>query len=1202
MEISTLFYHKPRLTALLLGLIAVAGFSAFQNLPRQEDPTLTGRFADIITYFPGASATRVEALVTEKIENAVKEIEEIKEVKSTSRTGVSNVDIDLEETVVNVDDVWSRIRDKLADVEPQLPAGALRPELHKINTTAFTFLAGFTWTLDDQPQLDLLYRLAKELEQRLSPLSGTQETQIFGELQEEILVSIDPMVMASVNLTATEISKAIELADAKIPAGQLHSEQNELILEVRGELDSVERIRQIPLRRVADGQFLRVGDIAKVSKTARKPLSTYVLVDGSAGIVVGAKMQPNLRVDLWSDRAQQVFQDFAETLPVGIHAEVIFDQSLYTRDRLGNLTQNLGLGMVVVVLILFLMMGFKSALLVASALPLTAFMVLAALKILGVPLHQISITGLIIALGLLIDNAIVAVNEYEKERQRGHAVSQAISSTVKRLSVPLSASTVTTSLTFMPIAAMPGNTGEFVGSMGLVVILSVFFSLFLSLTVIPALAGYLDRDAKPEPGFWRNGIGDLGLLGAYRRTLDAMLRRPWTGVLAGLALPVLGFALSTQLTEQFFPPVDRAQFQVQIKLPPQASLNETLRNVERVREILHSHPEVSRSHWFLGENPPRVFYNAITTQEGVVSFAGGFVDTTSSDDTRALLPRLQRELMDAFPNAIVLTLPFEQGPPVEAPVEVSITGPELGVLRRLGEELRVILGQSDGVTYTQAQVTGGRPKLNLEPDEDEASLAGFQLVDLANQLNAGLEGVVGGTVLEDTEELPVRVRLRQTDRRNLGRVAANTLLPSKREGDTETQTLPGVPLNVLAKVELVPEINSINRESGARVNVVQAYLEPFFLPGRALEDFKSRLGDSRFELPSGYQLDYGGETKERAESQRTLLSALPALLVLMIGTVVLAFNSFRLAGIIGMVAIQSVGLALLTLWIFGYPIGFMAVVGTMGLIGLAINDSIVVLDGLTTDKRSQDGSPTGIRDVVVESTRHIISTTLTTIGGFLPLILFGGTFWPPLAIAIAGGLVGATVLALVFVPAVYVYVSRRRLKRVQELTLSPPNVVAEVDVQPEKVPKRRLGLVTGLTVIAGLAGIAGYMGYSGRRSAAPDAPSVSPSVPSSPAGPTEIVGLPSSPGDRAGLIEPRGDNASESHRKALDLDPEHTEVKQQPAQVERINAANKAFVSAETLLRQGKIDAARRAIEAGLEMSPDDKRLLGLKGALDYQE
>jgi hypothetical protein len=428
------------------------------------------------------------------------------------------------------------------------------------------------------------------------------------------------------------------------------------------------------------------------------------------------------------------------------------------------------------------------------------------------------------------------------------------------------------------------------------------------------------------------------------------------------------------------------------------------------------------------------------------------------------------------------------------------------------------------------------------------------------------------------------------------------LLPSERDGDAETKTLPGVPLNVLANVELVPEINSINRESGARVNMVQAYLEPFFLPGRALEDFRRRLGDSRFELPPGYQLDYGGETKERAESQRTLFSALPPLLVLMIGTVVLAFNSFRLAGIIGMVAIQSVGLALLTLWLFGYPIGFMAVVGTMGLVGLAINDSIVVLDGLTTDERSRDGTLTGIRDVVVESTRHIVSTTLTTIGGFLPLILFGGTFWPPLAIAIAGGLVGATLLALIFVPAVYTYVSRRRIKRIQTRGPRQPNVVAEVDVRPEQAPKRRLGIVVGLTVIAGLAGIAGYMGYSGRRSTAPDVPSVSPSVLPSPAGPTEIVRLPSSSEDRAGLIEPRGDNAFESHRKVLDLDPENTEAKQQQAQIERINGANKAFLSAETLLRQGKIDAARRMIEAGLEMSPDDKRLLGLKAALDFEE
>jgi multidrug efflux pump subunit AcrB len=1024
MELSNLFYRYPRLVVLTLGLILVAGLSALNALPRQEDPNLTGRYADVITYFPGASAVRVEALVTEKVENVLKEIEEIKRINSNSRTGVSNIDIDLEDTVTNVDEVWSRVRDKLVDIEPDLPEAALPPELHTIKPTAFTFLVGFTWTLDDHPQIDLLYRLAKELEQRFAPMAGTQETKIFGELEEEILVSVDPMVMASANLTATEVSRAIAQADAKIPAGQLHSDSNELVIEITGELDSADRIRRIPLRREEDGRFLRVGDIAQVTKTARQPPLTLALVDGKPGIMVGAKMETNRRVDLWSDEARKIFENFAHTLPQGVNAEVIFDQSGYTRDRLGGLTQNLAMGMAIVILILFVMMGWKSALVVSAALPLTTCMVLTSLNLLSVPLQQISITGLIIALGLLIDNAIVAVNEYQKDRQQGLEIAQAIASTVKRLFIPLSASTITTALTFVPIVIMPGGTGEFVGSMGLVVIISIFSSLFLSLTIIPSLAGMLDT-GEVRPGFWRNGISHLGFLPRYRSLLDGMLKRPWTGVLAGLVLPLFGFALSTQLTEQFFPPVDRAQFQIQLKLPPQASIAETLRNVERVREILHAHPEVLRSHWFIGDNPPRVFYNAITTQEGVISFAGAFIDTTSPAATQALLPKLQREMIDLFPNAMVLTLPFEQGPPVEAPIEVSISGPDLNTLQRLGEELRVILGQSNGVTYTQAQITGGRPKLNMTPDEDKASLAGFQLVELANQLNASLEGVIGGTVLEDTEELPVRVRLRQKERSDLGRIAANTLLPPQRTGRSDSNILPGVPLNAVTQVSLVPEINAITRESGERVNTVQGYVEPYFLPGKAREDFVRRLAESNFELPSGYELDYGGEVKERAEAIRGLLSALLPLLTLMIAVVVLAFNSFLLAGIIGLVALQGVGLTLFTLWLFGYPMGFMAIIGTMGLIGLAINDSIVVLAALNENQRARLADLEAIRDVVVESTRHIVSTTLTTVGGFLPLILFGGTFWPPLAVAISGGLVGATLLALLFVPAVFTYVALR---------------------------------------------------------------------------------------------------------------------------------------------------------------------------------
>ena len=1032
-----LFYRQPRLTTLVLALIVVAGLIAFNTLPRQEDPTFTERFGGVETRFPGASAARVEALVTEKIENALSEIEEIKTYKSSSRTGFSSILIDLDDNVYNVEDVWSRIRAQLSDVEPLLPEAAGTPRFVRRRVAAFTILVGFTWTLDDRPQLDVLQRLAKEFEQRIAPLSGTTETRLFGEPEEEILVTIDPVLLASLDLIASDVSRAIARADAKIPAGQLRSARNDLVLEVRGALDSAERIRRVPLREEQGGRFLRVGDVATVEKTLRQPPATLVLVDGAPGVVVGATMEANRRVDQWAALAREEFRLFEATLPDGVHAEIIFDQSVYTRDRLGDLTQNLAFGAGIVVVVLFVMMGWKSALLVASALPLTFCMVLATLEFLEVPLHQISIAGLIIALGILIDNAIVAVNEYDQARLHGLGVADAIGDTVGQLAVPLLASTITTALTFMPIVLMPGNAGEFVRTLGITVVISIFSSLFLALTIIPALAGYVDRSTQALPGFWRNGVSHAGLTRVYGRMLDGVVRRPWLGVLAGLALPVTGFVLASQLTEQFFPPVDRAQFQVQLLLSPQASIAETERNVAKAEALLRAHPEVLHTHWFMGQNPPRIFYNAFTRQEGVSSFAGGFVDTTSAIATRALLPALQRELAAAFPNAMLLATPYEQGPGVEAPVEVSVYGPELRTLRRLGEELRNILAVSEAVTYTQAKITGGRPKLELTPDEDEARLAGFALVDLANQLNAALEGVTGGTVLEDTTQLKVRVRVSDSERADLAHIASNALLPPQRLG-VDAESVPGVPLSAFTRLNLVPEVNAITRTAGERVNTAQAFIEPFHLPGDTLKDFRRRLAASDFVLPPGYRLEYGGETKESANARQSLFGLVLPLMVLMIGTVVLAFNSFRLAGIIGLVAVQSVGLALLTLWLFGYPMGFMAVLGTMGLIGLAINDSIVVLSSLNRDRAARAGDPVAIRKVVVAGTRHIVSTTLTTIGGFLPLILFGGAFWPPLAIAISGGLVGATLLALLFVPAVFTYVVRRDRRRRERVAAALP--------------------------------------------------------------------------------------------------------------------------------------------------------------------
>ncbi len=1032
------FFSSPRLTILVIGLIVVAGLGALQALPRQEDPTLARRFGSITTFYPGATAERVESLVTEKIEAEIQELHEVKEIESLSRSGVSVITVELDDAYAesDVDEIWSKVRDRLSDVAATLPPGVSPPEFEDQTTTAVTLLAALVWEQDGPAPLGLLSRLAEELENRLRNVPNTKETEIFGEGEEEVRITVDPAALASVGLTAGDVSRAIARADSKVPAGTLRSDANDLLLEVEGELDSLDRIRSIPLRQLGDGHSLRVGDIARVEKTVRQPAATEAWIEGRRGIGVAATMEPYHRIDIWSARAQAVLDGFRGDVPDGVALEVIFDQSAYTGERMTNLFWNLSGSAIIVVAVLFLVMGVRSAVIVAVALPLTMAATLAELNAFGVPLHQTSITGLIVAIGILIDNAIIAVDELNAQLRRGLSPLDAVQRTGRLLARPLLASTATTVLAFLPIVLMEGGAGEFVGPIAIGVILSVTTSFLLALTVVPALAAFFAPSREDlELMDWRHhGISSSRLTGWYVRTLNAAFRRPILGVGVSLVLPFLGFAVGRTLPEQFFPANDRNQFQIQLVLPPQASLAETRANALRARALLHQHEEVTSSHWFLGEGAPRVFYNMLGNQDGVASYAGAFVTTRSAAATEALLPRLQEELLEAFPNARVVALPFEQGPPFDAPIEARLVGPDLGELRRLGDEVRAVLADSESVTFTTAKLAGGEPKLMLVADESAARLTGLRLADIAEQLNERLEGSLGGSLLEANEEIPVRVRVGSEDRATPDRITAERILSATATRSSEGRAvvgadsgLPGVPLAALSSVEIVPELAGITRRNGERVNTVQAFLTPYTLISESLRDFRARLDASGFSLPAGYRLEFGGESEQRDEALGKLLAFALPLFVLMGGFIVLTFDSFRMAGLIFSVAFLALGLGQLGVWLFGHPMGFVAIVGTMGLVGVAINDSIVVLAALREDPGARTGDVDATIEVVVDATRHVVATTLTTMGGFLPLILFGGRFWPPLAAAIGVGVAGSTVVALYLVPSVHVWLQRRQL-------------------------------------------------------------------------------------------------------------------------------------------------------------------------------
>lgn len=1027
MHLSTLFYRQPRLTILSVLIIMAAGLGALLNLGRQEDPTLIERYGYVLTLYPGADASRVEALVTDPLEAALQELTEVDELISTSRANVSQIRISMRDDLSEgrVDEAWTLVRQQVALAEANMPDGIVAPYVRRLFVGATTIAVGLTWTGEGPAPLGIMNRLASDLEDRFQNYAGTEETEIFGEVSEEIRIIVDVDKLAAAGLSMQQAANLIARADAKAPAGQIRSQGANLGLEIDGEFSSVARVRSVPLLQKPDGTALRVGDIADVVKAEANPPEVMASVNNADTIMVGAYIEANNRVDLWADGARDIVEEFRASVPRGINVEILFDQSQYTEARLNGLAKNLGYSALIVFVVLFFFMGWRAALIVGSALPLTVCLVLILFRIFGMPLHQMSVTGLVIALGLLIDNAIVVVDEFEQKRAKGASRLSAISQTIHHLFGPLFASTLTTALAFAPIALLPGGAGEFVGMIGVSVMFAVCSSFVIAITIVAAFAGWFDRDRKADDNryWWRDGIVLPQLTEGYRWSLKWSLKLPFVPIAASFLLAFTGFYLAVAvLPAQFFPQTERNQFQLDVQLPPEATIYDAKQLSERATEIIRDYPGVETVHWSIGEGAPRVYYNAFNNQSGVSGFASGWVTVKDSHATRAMVPTLQKELREEFPEARFLSVPYEQGPPVNAPIEFFINGPNIATLDRLGNEMRAILSELPGITYTWATMETGAPKVQLQADEIAAELAGVRLQDLAADIASELEGRRAGSVLEGIEEIPV-VLIASEERRS-----SLQSLRDKRVGAGPNNGL-GAPLSAIGDLKIKPEIAVITHRNGERSNIIRASVEPYALPAPIFEAFQAELEKRNFTLPQGYKIVLGGEAAERGDAMGNLLGTAVPLVIAMAGCVALVFNSFRMSLLVLTSGFLSIGLAFIGVWAFGLPFGFNAIIGAMGLLGISINGTIVVLSALRSNHECLAGNVEAQIDTVVDATRHIVATTLTTMGGFVPLILTGDQFWLPLASGISIGVGGSALLALYFTPAVFAIAHHGRKKK-----------------------------------------------------------------------------------------------------------------------------------------------------------------------------
>ncbi|OED79122.1 efflux RND transporter permease subunit [Vibrio splendidus] len=1019
---------NTRLLILMTALLMVSGISAFMTLPRAEDPVIINRYANITTSFPGASAERIETLVTEVIENKLRELSEVKLVSSTSRPGVSIVTLELNDTITEPEPVWSQARDKLSDIESILPAGSHSPDLDSDHTYAFTTIASLTWSGAGEPDRLTLGRYAKELAKRLRTLSGTEFVDEYGMPQEEIQISLRTADAAALGRSSANIAESLEGADAKNSAGELVSAYSRFGLEIKSELDSIERIKQVPIATDSNGHIIRMEDIASVKRGEKTPQDQIAIIDGEPGVIVAARMHPDLRVDNWTSRANALIGKFEQELPSNVKVTVLFNQQGYTETRLDDLGKSLMIGFGLILIVLFVTLGVRAAILVAISLPLTSLLTLSIMKMTGVPINQMSVTGLIVALGIMVDNAVVMVDTIQAYRLKGQQRAEATMNALKHLWVPLLGSTLTTVLAFVPIILMPGASGEFVGGIAITVSFSLIGSYIISHTLIAGLATKLlpkqlsDVDKKGQHHWYMTGLRIPALTRWFSSSVRFGVTHPIITIALVLLVPFTGYWSMSQLTEQFFPPSDRDMFEIQVYMPPQASIYATKNTSEKIDDIIHRYPEVERIDWLVGANFPSFYYNLQARQNNAPYFSQAMVKTENFDQANALIPQLQKVLDEEVPEAQILVRKLNQGPPFTAPVELRVYGENLDTLKAIGEDVRLILAGVPHVTHTRETLQPGTPKVWLKVDEDTAKLNGISLNQFAGMLQTTLTGRESGSVIEGSESVPIRVRVADEARENLAHLS-NIRLPISSDVYST-----GINVSTLAELELTTSRGAITRRNGQRVNTIEGYIEAGVLPQTVLNEFQKRL--ESYEIPSGYTVGFGGESAERDNSVNSLISNVAVVVVLMVLVVVMSFNSFRMSSIIFMVAGLAGGLGLLSVWIFGYPFGFTVIIAMLGIAGLAINAAIVILTELKLDKEASSGSVDAVVDAVMSCTRHISSTTITTVGGFMPLIIAGGGFWPPFAVAIVGGTVLTTLISFYFVPVVYHLMTKNQRKTI----------------------------------------------------------------------------------------------------------------------------------------------------------------------------
>ncbi len=1012
MNITRAAIEKNRITAVSLAFILVGGVSTYFGMPRAEDPGFVVRAALVTTFFPGASPERVEQLVTDKIEKVVQEIPELDEVVSESRTGVSVVYVFIRNQYNDMFPIWDRLRRKIDKVRAELPEGSFPPIVNDEFGDVFGTILAVSG--EDFSYADLK-DVADGLREELLRVDDVAKVDILGAQAERIFVEYNNARLAEFGLSPAQLQMLLGSQNIIIPGGAVHTAAEQITLEPSGSYDSVDDLRRTVIMLPGSQELAYLEDLATIRRGYIDPPQSRAFTSGTPALILAISLREGGNILRLGDGVRNVYRRAQASYPIGIDIEIISMQSDIVDQKVNDFVGNVFQAVFIVVLVMLLTLGVRTGLVVATLIPMAMVMSVFIMPLFGIGLNQMSLAALIVALGMLVDNAIVMSESIMVMMKEGKDRLQAAVDSAKELRVPLLIASLTTAAAFLPFFLAESDAGEYTGLIFTVVTITLLCSWVLSLTMIPLFCVRFLKLKKAR----RASHFETGFYRAYRGLILTMLRNRALTVLATVLVFVLALSGFRLVPNIFFPSSDRPLLAADLRLPTGTRIERTQEIVESIQQFafgeLGAGPErpdgVVNGVAFVGEGAPR-YVLPYAPPPPSPELAYMMLNTTSREAVDQLIPTLERYAFENFPDLTATFAPPPLGPPVEAPVQIRLSGRDVDLLFSFADAVKTKLSDIEGTRNILDNWGRRSKKIMVNVSQPRARRAGVSSRDIAVSLQTVLSGFETTEYREGNQVIPVVLRSVAADREDLGKIESLNVYAQA--------TGQSVPLKQVADLEVVWQPAVVFRRGRLRTVTVEADVAPGVTAFDVIGQIEPWLEDFSRHWPLGYQWELGGEVEASGESQASIAAKLPLAFLLIILLLVGQFNSIRRPAIVLMtIPLGLIGVVAGLLLLRSY-FGFMTLLGVVSLAGIVINNAIVLLDRIRIEQEENGRGPqAAIVEAAQRRLRPILLTTATTIGGLIPLYLGGGPMWEPMAIAIMFGLLFATMLTLGVVPVMY---------------------------------------------------------------------------------------------------------------------------------------------------------------------------------------